>query len=210
MWNATYGACCPRSFGVYAPFLTDYPERPLYYAACTSMMPANQVYELISYDSTAYLTTIETTAPSTGTFVRVNAFEGMITGIPTSATTSSSVIPSSSTTPCATPAATVSVTFQIKYAISSDYDYELISIVGSTDELGNWNVTNGLAMSAAFYTLSNPVWDLTVPFNASDKIEYQYVHSYSNGTYITTLDPHYNLTISNGCPSTQTVTDVWR
>lgn len=114
MWNETYGACCPSDFGVYAPYITDYPDRPFYYAACTSNMPANRVYELTSYDSTAYLTTISSAAPSTGTMVRVNAFDGLITGIPTStAATSTSAAATSSASSCATPAATVSVTFSI-------------------------------------------------------------------------------------------------
>lgn len=82
--------------------------------------------------------------------------------------------------------------------------------MGSTDELGSWNVSNGLAMSSAFYTRNNPVWDLTVALNASESIEYQYVLSFANGTNVTTSEPYYNLTVSDGCPSTQSITDVWR
>ncbi|KAK6223390.1 hypothetical protein LQW54_000508 [Pestalotiopsis sp. IQ-011] len=211
MWNETYGACCPSDFGVYAPYITDYPDRPFYYAACTSNMPANRVYELTSYDSTAYLTTISTAAPSTGTMVRVNAFDGLITGIPTSTTvTSTGAAATSSASSCATPAATVSVTFSIDYSISSDFDGESIILVGSTAELGSWNASNGLALSSAFYTRNNPVWDLTVALNASEAVEYQYMLSYANGTNITTAEPYYNLTVSDGCPSSQSVTDVWR
>ncbi|KAF3003245.1 hypothetical protein E8E14_000478 [Neopestalotiopsis sp. 37M] len=210
LWNETYGACCPSDFGVYAPYITDYPDRPFYYAACTSNMPANRVYELTSYDSTAYLTTISTAAPSTGTMVRVNAFDGFITGIPTSTVTSTGTAATSSASSCATPAATVSMTFEIDYTISSDFDGESIIIVGSTDELGSWNVSNGLAMSSAFYTRNNPMWDLTVALNASESIEYQYVLSFANGTNVTTSEPYYNLTVSDGCPSTQSITDIWR
>ncbi|KAI1295255.1 hypothetical protein F5Y03DRAFT_410472 [Xylaria venustula] len=213
MYNTTYGACCPSDFYVYAPYITDVPSRPFSGAACVSAMPAYQGYFLTSYDTTALLTTISTSAPADGTIVRVNAFDGIITGVATStASLQTTTIKTSSytTASCATPAATVSVTFEINYVVPSNFGGETINIVGNSSVLGAWNVTNRLPMSPAFYTPSNPIWDLTVSFNASDVVQYEYLLSYPNGTYTTTSAPYYNLKISAGCPTTETVKDIWR
>ncbi|KAK6214042.1 hypothetical protein LQW54_004817 [Pestalotiopsis sp. IQ-011] len=210
MYNETYGVCCPSGFRPYAPYYSDITDRPFYAAACTSALAPFQAYDLTSYDSSAFLTVVPTSAPSTGTFVRANAFDGRITATPSSTSTTVSSSSMSSATTCATPSPTVDVTFRISYAVANSFDGETIGIVGSTAELGSWNVSQGLNMSATFYTLSNPVWDLTVALNASEMIEYQYLYWDGNGTYTTSSDPYYNLTVSTGCSGTQSVRDTWR
>lgn len=209
MYNSTYGVCCPRGFGVYAPYYRDIPDRPFIDAACTSRLVQGGQYDITSYDSTAYLTVVPTTAPENGTFVRVNAFDGIISTA-TSTSTSSTATSSSTASSCATPAANVSVTFQVPYAVTDSADGEAINIVGSTDGLGSWVTNDSIPMDPTFYSIFNPLWETTVVFPAGTQVQYKYLHYLADGNYTSTIDPAYNLTVAiSSCSGTQTVRDTW-
>ena len=214
MYNATYGVCCPAGFNVLAPNYNSLPSRPFSGAGCVSILGAYQSYAVTSYDTTALLTTVSTAAPSTGTFVHANAFDGIVTGLPTStaapSTTSSTTSTSTSSiaTSCATPAANVSVTFQIQYPVNQNG--ETINLYGSTPALGSWVVSASLLMSDAFYTTLYPIWEVTVALAAGTAVQYKYIHFLPDGTYNTTSGANFTLTVSEGCSTTQTVVDTWR
>ncbi|KUJ15982.1 uncharacterized protein LY89DRAFT_750091 [Mollisia scopiformis] len=91
-YNASYIACCPNGFGLIAPNYASNSARPFSGALCTSNIGFGQVYDVSSYNSTAYWTVIPVTATA-GTVVFADAFDG----ITAPATTSTLLITSSST-----------------------------------------------------------------------------------------------------------------
>jgi hypothetical protein len=45
---------------------------------CTSIIGADELYDITSYDATAYLTVVPATAPAAGTVVFADAFDGIM------------------------------------------------------------------------------------------------------------------------------------
>ncbi|KAI9729525.1 MAG: hypothetical protein M1818_008498 [Claussenomyces sp. TS43310] len=214
-YNETYIVCCPNKFGVNAPNYADNTDRPFSGAACTSSLGPDELYDITSYDSTAYWTVVPTSAPDGGTVVRVNAFDGIAATAAATTTTTSSVSPTRSTsstsisTPC-TPAATVSVNFRVPFAVTDTAAGENINLIGSTDFLGGWVIADSIRMSDDLYTTANPLWETTVAFPAGTYVEYKYLHILANGSVVWSLDPNYSMTVSTGCAKTETMNDVWR
>lgn len=117
--------------------------------------------------------------------------------------------PTSTTTPpaCATPVPTVSVTFNSK--IKTAYG-ESIKVVGSTSQLGNWDVTKAVALSASKYTDSNPLWTGSVSLPAGMGVEYKFIRVASGGAVSWESDPNRKYTVPTGCSTTASVNGEWR
>ena len=213
MYNTTYGVCCPAGFNVIAPYYTANAARPFSGAGCLSLVGAYQPYIITSYDTSTLSATVTTVAPTSGTFVNANAFDGIITGVPpatstTSTSTSTTTSSTSCSAGCATPAATVSVTFEIQYAVAQEG--ESIHVYGSVPALGSWVVNDSVPLLDAYYTNLYPLWEVPVPLAAGTLIQYKYLHYLPDGTYNTTSGANYTLTVAQGCSATQTVSDTWR
>lgn len=201
-YNATYGVCCPNGFAVNAPNYLSSTDRPFSEAACTSWFGPQEEYDVTSYDSSAYLTVVAATAPTDGTVVYVNAFDGIIATAPFTATS----ISTSSVASC-TAAPTIAVTFRVPYDVNSTSAAagEYIALVGSTDELSAWNTTESIEMTESFDT-----WSTTVNLLAGEYVEYKFLHYEVYGTFEWSDDPNYSLTVPSGaCISKTTVSNTW-
>ncbi|KAL2265375.1 hypothetical protein VTJ83DRAFT_6475 [Remersonia thermophila] len=91
---------------------------------------------------------------------------------------------------------------------------ETIKVVGSVPELGNWDISKAVTLSASGYTSSDPLWSLTVPITGNGKtVEYKYI-KISNGNVVWESDPNRRVTLrgasSQGGCAAQSVYDHWR
>jgi glucoamylase len=57
---------------------------------------------------------------------------------------------------------------------ASTYYGENIYIVGSTADLGTWDIANGYPLNSGDYTQARPLWDLSVALTAGETISYKY------------------------------------
>ncbi len=121
--------------------------------------------------------------------------------------------PAASTAPSPFPttclnAAEVYVTFNEKVTTVIG---QTIKVVGSSAELGSWNVASAVTLSAVSYTASNPLWSITVPMKAGQTVTYKYIRVNSDGSVTWESDPNRSLTISaSGACAAQKVDDSWR
>ncbi|CAE7027619.1 hypothetical protein P3342_006017 [Pyrenophora teres f. teres] len=107
--------------------------------------------------------------PTTGTTLTTRTATGVATGCPT----------------------TVSVTFTDRVVTVPG---DTIKMTGNTAQLGNWTPANGLTLSAASYTSSNPIWTITVPLAAGSTIQYKFAKISSGGTIAWENDPNRSYT----------------
>ena len=121
--------------------------------------------------------------------------------------------PTASTAPSPFPttclkAAEVYVTFNEKVTTVVG---QTIKVVGSSAELGSWNVASAVTLSAVSYTASNPLWSITVPMTAGQTVTYKYIRVNSDGSVTWESDPNRSLTVSaSGACTAQKVDDSWR
>ncbi|KAL2826978.1 starch binding domain protein [Aspergillus cavernicola] len=125
-----------------------------------------------------------------------------------SSSTTSSSSTSSSTSSC-TPATTLPVTFNAK--ITTTYG-ENVYLVGSTTQLGSWAPSSGIALSAAGYTTSNPLWSVTLNLAVGTSFEYKYVKKEADGSIVWESGSNRAYTVSAGCTgaSATTKADTWQ
>jgi glucoamylase len=152
-----------------------------YSTASTGSWPANQT-------PVSGVTTTTTSATTTGT-----------------GTTSSST--STSTSTACTPASTVAVTFN--EIVTTIYG-QTIKIAGSVSQLGNWDTSSAVALSAIDYTSSNHLWHGTVSFAAGTVIQYKYINVAADGTVTWEADPNHTYTVPATCATAVTKSDTWQ
>lgn len=133
-------------------------------------------------------------------------------GSSTSTTTSKITTSTTSTAPTSTSctqATEVPVLFE--ELVTTTYG-ENIYISGSISELGDWDTTNAVALSASSYTSSNPLWNVVVDIPAGTSFEYKYIKETDGSSSVTwESDPNRSYTVPTGCSaSTATVTATWR
>lgn len=110
-------------------------------------------------------------------------------------------------TACATPTS-VAVTFDL---IATTAYGENIKIAGSNAQLGYWDTSKAVPLSADQYTSSNPLWHVTVDFPAGSSFQYKYIRVESNGSIQWESDPNRWYTVPASCGSTTaTENDTWR
>ena len=129
------------------------------------------------------------------------------TSATTTATGPSTTTSSSSTSTACTPASTVAVTFD--EIVTTIYG-QTIKIAGSVSELGNWDTSAAVALSAVDYTSANHLWLGTVSFPAGTVIQYKYINVASNGAVTWEADPNHTYTVPATCATAVTVSNTWQ
>ncbi|KAK3343986.1 glucan 1, 4-alpha-glucosidase [Lasiosphaeria hispida] len=119
-----------------------------------------------------------------------------------SPTATSTVPPPTATSGCTE----VLVTFTERASTSWG---QTIKLVGNHPTLGNWNPSNGVALSAAGYTSSNPVWAISVVLPVGTSLQYKYVNVAADGSAKWESDPNRSLTVPSNCDGTSS-SDTWR
>lgn len=107
---------------------------------------------------------------------------------------------------CTTPTLTA-VTFN---EIATTTYGENVYIVGSTSQLGSWNPSNAIALSASKYTSSDNLWYVTIDLPAGQSFQYKYIRKESNGNIEWESDPNRSYTVPANCQGTATENDTWR
>lgn len=73
---------------------------------------------------------------------------------------------------------------------------QVIKVVGSIPELGNWNAGSAVALSASGYTSSNPLWSATLNLAAGTTFQYKFINVASNGAVTWESDPNRQYTVA--------------
>ncbi|KAK1827043.1 starch binding domain-protein [Podospora conica] len=107
---------------------------------------------------------------------------------------------------CDEPAATVAVTMNAKVLTVLG---QSVRVVGSISELGSWNPVAGLALSAAKYTSSNPLWTTTISLRAGTTFQYKFVRIGSDGAVSWESDPNRFFSVPQGCRHNISLNDAW-
>ncbi|CZR52821.1 probable glucoamylase precursor [Phialocephala subalpina] len=113
--------------------------------------------------------------PISGTVTTTSSSSATTTGTGTSTSTTTS------TSTASTCAAATSVAVTFDELVTTVYG-QTIKISGSVSQLGSWDTSNAVALSASQYTSSNPLWAGTVSFAAGTVIQYKYINVASDGT----------------------------
>ncbi|KAL2826977.1 glycoside hydrolase superfamily [Aspergillus cavernicola] len=114
-----------------------------------------------------------------------------------STTTSGTATTTETTSPTCTPATTQSVTFTSRVTTTFG---ETILLVGSTTQLGAWDTSKAIALSASQYTTANPVWSVTINIPVETTFQYKFIKRAASGTTVTwESDPNRSLTVAAGC-----------
>ncbi|RAL01442.1 putative glucan 1,4-alpha-glucosidase [Aspergillus ibericus CBS 121593] len=159
---------------------------------------ATGTYSSVTVTSWPTIVASGTTATTTAT--------GSVTTTSSSKTTTTASKTTTSTA-CSTPTA-VAVTFDL--TATTTYG-ENIYLVGSISQLGDWDTSDGVALSADKYTSSDPLWYVTVSLPAGESFEYKFIRIESDGTVEWESDPNREYTVPQECgTSTATVDDTWR
>lgn len=128
---------------------------------------------------------------------------------PTSTATTATHTTTSTTTGSCTKATSLPVLF--KELVTTSYGQD-IYITGSISQLGSWDTSKAIALSAGSYTASNPLWQATVTLPVGTKFEYKFIKKTSGSSTVTwESDPNRSFTVPTGCDgATSTVTASWR
>lgn len=150
-----------------------------------------------SYTSASAATSFPASLTATGT--------GGATSTTPTATSATSTKTTTSTTASATCTA-VAVTFN--EVVTTVYG-QTIKIAGNVTALGSWAPSSAVALSAADYTSSNPLWFANVNVSPGQTILYKFINVASDGTVTWESDPNRSLTVSSSCTAV-VVNDTWR
>ncbi|KAF9732153.1 hypothetical protein PMIN06_005382 [Paraphaeosphaeria minitans] len=86
---------------------------------------------------------------------------------------------------------------------------QTIKIAGSISQLGSWDTSKAVALSASQYTSSNPLWSATINLPAGTSFEYKFIKVESSGsvTYESGDNRKYTVPTTS---STATVETTWK
>ncbi|KAF2726351.1 multicopper oxidase [Polychaeton citri CBS 116435] len=87
---------------------------------------------------------------------------------------------------------------------------QMVFIVGNVQELGSWNPSNGVALSASNYTNANPLWYATVNLQPGAQIQYKYVIIHSDNTVQWEADPDHYYTVPNDGSKAAEINNKWQ
>jgi alpha-amylase len=88
---------------------------------------------------------------------------------------------------------------------------ENIFLSGSIDQLGNWDTSKAVALSASGYTSSNPVWSVKLDLHAGTYFQYKFIKKGQDGSVMWESDPNRSYTLPSGCVETAiSIADSWR
>jgi len=86
---------------------------------------------------------------------------------------------------------------------------QTIKLAGSISQLGSWNTANAVALSAAKYTSSNPLWFVTLQLAPGTVFQYKFINVASSGTVTYEADPNHTYTVPS-CTATVTINNTWQ
>ncbi|OOQ87442.1 Glucoamylase [Penicillium brasilianum] len=154
--------------------------------------------------STSWPATLTSVSGATTTTTTTSA---TTTNTGSTTSTTKTTTTTTSTSSCTTPTA-VAVTFDL---IATTTYGENVKIAGSISQLGSWDTSNAVALSAADYTSSNHLWFVDVSLPAGTVFEYKYIRVESDGTIEWESDPNRSYTVPAACATTAvTENDTWR
>ena len=88
---------------------------------------------------------------------------------------------------------------------------ESISVVGSIPQLGSWDTSKALFLSASTrYSNDNPLWTTTVNMPPGTSFEYKYILFDINGNVQWEQDPNHSYTVPTSCAASATRSDTWQ
>lgn len=181
-----------------------------YAALLTANMRRNSVVPAAWGESSASsvpATCSSTSATGTYSTATDTAWPTTLTSVHGTTTTTTTTSASTTSTSCTTPTA-VAVTFDV---LATTVYGENVYIAGSIDALGDWDTSDAVALSAADYTSSDPLWFVTVDIAAGTVFEYKYIRTGSDGTIEWESDPNRSYTVPAACSTTAvTESDTWR
>ncbi|KAL4736807.1 glycoside hydrolase superfamily [Aspergillus similis] len=124
-------------------------------------------------------------------------------------TSTASTATATSTTTCASATATaIPVVFQER--VQTAYG-ENIFLAGSISQLGNWDTTKAVALSAAQYTSTDPLWTVTVELPVGTSFEFKFLKKLQDGSVVWESDPNRSAKVNEGCAgTTQTISSSWK
>ncbi|KAF2157315.1 carbohydrate-binding module family 20 protein [Myriangium duriaei CBS 260.36] len=134
---------------------------------------------------------------------------GSATGPCQAATNTNWQNPGSSTTP-SSPSPTAGACSVLFNEIATTSFGENVYLVGSIAQLGSWNPSNGIALSASKYTSSNNLWYVQVSLAPGQTFQYKYVRKEADGSFKWESDPNRSYTVPSTCSGTLTENDSWR
>jgi hypothetical protein len=83
--------------------------------------------------------------------------------------------------------------------------------VGSIAALGSWDTSKAVALSAASYTSSHPVWTGTINLPAGTTFSYKFINVASSGAVTWEADPNHSYTVPTSCTAAQAVvSNTWQ
>ncbi|KAK6442114.1 glycoside hydrolase 15 protein [Oleoguttula sp. CCFEE 5521] len=149
------------------------------------------------------------TSSSSSATTSSSSSSSLMTSSSTSATTTlSSTLTSSSSSSTSAACSAVSIMFK---ELRTTVVGESVYLVGSVPQLGSWNTSNAILLSAGNYTNAYPQWTTTVSFPLSTYFEYKYLLQHIDGSREYESDPNHVYTVANTCPITpQSCNDSWQ
>jgi hypothetical protein len=115
----------------------------------------------------------------------------------------------SSTVPGATCAAGSKVQVTFNHQVQTSVG-ETIRLVGSSPELGAWDTSKGVALSASQYTSAKPLWTGSVQLPVGTQVQYKFIRVSSSGSVTWESDPNRSYTVPTECGKTFTVESTWK
>ncbi|CAI7639589.1 unnamed protein product [Penicillium glandicola] len=131
------------------------------------------------------------------------------TATQTGTTTTTKTTTTTTTTGSCTQATALPVLFQ--ELVTTVYGQN-IYLSGSISQLGTWDTSSAIALSASSYTSSNPLWQTTITLPVGTTFEYKFIKETTGSATVTwESDPNRSYTVPTGCSgTTATVTATWR
>ncbi|KAJ5788308.1 hypothetical protein N7457_003298 [Penicillium paradoxum] len=131
-------------------------------------------------------------------------------GPPSSSTTTSKTMTTTTkptTTATCAAATSVAVVFNEIVTTTTGTD---IYLVGSISQLGSWDTSSAIALSAGSYTNSNHLWTGTVTLPVGTTFEYKFIKK-TGGSVTWESDPNRSYTVPAGCSGQAVTVDAkWK
>jgi glucoamylase len=109
--------------------------------------------------------------------------------------------------PNVTSSCQIAVQFNVN---ASTYFGENIYVIGSTDDLGAWNIDNALPMNAGKYTVEQPLWFVDAMLTAGETVSYKFVREENCGQAPIYESGNRTVTVpACGYSGTVVVEDAW-
>ncbi|KAL4947241.1 starch binding domain-containing protein [Aspergillus filifer] len=118
----------------------------------------------------------------------------------TTTTTASTTLEATTTTSATSTSCTQATAFPVlsKEAVTTSYGQD-IYISGSISQLGSWDTSNAIALSADQYTSSNHLWYVAVTIPVGTSFGYKFIEGTSGSSTITwESDPNRSYTVPTG------------